>query len=175
MENIILKKPDITMDDEIMRFRKEFLDAKEDMPGCSFLKKTTDTSEWLKKLDSLNSKTGLPQGMVPSEQYVFVRQSDNRVVGMIQFRREFNEKTEKYFGNIGYSVRPSERRKGYAKAMLKAIVPLCKNSGLKNLLITCNSGNIGSQKTILANGGVFESDIFFSEENDYLKRYHIAL
>ena len=37
---------------------------------------------------------------------------------MIQLRHCFNDYLERYGGHIGYSVRPDERRKGYAAWML---------------------------------------------------------
>ena len=39
-------------------------------------------------------------------------------------------------------------------------LPICREIGLDRVLITCIDGNIGSEKTILANGGVFESTVY---------------
>jgi len=94
---------------------------------------------------------------------------------MIQIRHYFNEYLEKYAGHIGYSVRPSERRKGYAKEMLKNVLPFCREIGLEKVLVVCIDGNIGSEKTILANGGVYESTVLEPNENRNLKRFWINL
>lgn len=94
---------------------------------------------------------------------------------MIQFRHYFNEFLEKYGGHIGYSVRPEERRKGYAKKMLSNCLNICKAYGLEKVLVTCIQGNVGSQRTILANGGVYESTIYCESDNVYLERYWIHL
>ena len=40
--------------------------------------------------------------------------------------------------------------------MLKESLPFCKELGLKKVLVCCIDGNIGSEKTILANGGVYK-------------------
>ena len=78
-------------------------------------------------------------------------------------------------GHIGYSVRPSEWRRGYAKEMLKMTLPFCREIGLDKVMITCNDGNTGSEKTILANGGVYEYTIHEPNENVDLKRFWITL
>lgn len=94
---------------------------------------------------------------------------------MIQIRHYFNGYLEKYGGHIGYSVCPSERRKGYAKRMLKEALPLCRELGLKKVLITCLEENAGSEKTILANGGIYESTVFEPDIGKRMKRYWIDL
>ena len=57
---------------------------------------------------------------------------------------------------LGYSVRPSERRKGYAKEMLRQNLENARRMGIKRVLITCVEENVASEKTIVANGGVFD-------------------
>ena len=51
---------------------------------------------------------------VPSVAYLAAREKDDRLVGIMDFRRKLNQNLLNYGGNIGYSVRPSERGKGYA-------------------------------------------------------------
>ncbi len=106
---------------------------------------------------------------------MYVRESDHKVVGVIQIRHYFNEFLEKYGGHIGYSICPSERRKGYATQMLRAVLPACKVLGIDKVLITCVTGNEGSRKTILNNGGVYESTVYEPKENVYLERYWITI
>ena len=116
-----------------------------------------------------------PSGRVVATQFLAVRQSDGRLVGMIQVRHYFNEYLKKYAGHIGYSVRPCERRRGYAKEMLRLALPFCKGIGLDRVLISCEVNNEGSRRTILANGGVYESTVHEPEEDIDLERYWIAL
>ena len=94
---------------------------------------------------------------------------------MLAVRHFLNETLEKYGGHIGYSIRPSERRKGYAKKMLKAALPFCRELGLRQVLITCREDNIASERTILANGGVYESTVREPEKDVRLKRFWIEL
>ena len=92
-----------------------------------------------------------------------------------QVRHTFNDFLEKYAGHIGYSVRPSERRQGYATAQLRAVLPFCREIGLGKVLISCIDGNVGSERTILACGGVYESTVYEPDEGVYLKRFWITL
>ena len=94
---------------------------------------------------------------------------------MIQVRHHFNDYLEKYAGHIGYSVRPSERRKGYAKEMLRMALPFCREIGIDKVMITCIDGNIGSEKTILANGGVYDGTVWEPEEQVNFERYWITV
>ena len=94
---------------------------------------------------------------------------------MLQVRHYFNDWLSKFGGHIGYSIKPDERRKGYATSMLKAILPYCKDLNLDKILITCIDDNIGSEKTILNNGGVYESTVNEPDRKCNLKRFWITL
>ena len=95
------------------------------------------------------------------------------MVGIIDIRHRLNDYLLQFGGNIGYSIRKSERRKGYAKAMLSLGLAECRNLGLEKVLITCDKENISSAKTILACGGVLENEI--AEGCRITQRYWIAL
>ncbi len=175
MDKCRLIKPDISRAEDIRDFRSEMLQAGSSMDGTGPLARMENIEEWLEFNRMLENEDTVPAHLVPADQYIFVREYDNRIVGMIQIRRRFNEVLEKYGGNIGYSVRPSERRKGYAKQMLAACLPLCKAIGLDRVLVTCIEGNEGSRRTILANGGEYESTVYCEPDKVTLERYWIKL
>ena len=175
MEEFILIRPAGEYASQIVEYRQEFLDAGDSMDGCGPLRRIEDPEEYIKTCAEYENKQTVPSHLVPATQFFFVRKSDNSLVGMLQVRHRFNDFLEKYAGHIGYSVKPSERRKGYAKEMLKMALSFCREIGLDKVLITCIDGNVGSEKTILANGGVYESTVYEPNDNVDLKRFWITL
>jgi len=175
MEEIYLIKPTEEYIEKVADYRKEFVDANSSMDGCGPLRRIEDPSKWLEHVNLCSKKETVPEDLVQATQFLCVRKEDNRIVGMIQVRHYFNEYLEKFGGHIGYSVRPSERRKGYAKSMLKDCLEYCKKINLDKVLITCRDDNIGSRKTILRNGGVYENTVFEPNEQVNLERYWITL
>lgn len=175
MKKCILVKPDLSFKNDIQNFRQEMLDANSSMDGTGPLRHMADIKEWLEFNQRCEHAETVPENRVTCEQYIYVREADNKIVGMIQFRHYFNKFLEKYGGHIGYSVRPAERRKGYAKRMLAECLEICKSHGLEKVLVTCRQENEGSRRTILANGGVYESTVYCEPDDVYLERYWIQL
>jgi len=175
MEGFILIRPASEYADQISEYRQEFLSAGDSMDGTGPLRRIEDPEEYIKICREYEDPATVPAHLVPATQLFFVRESDNRLIGMIQIRHYFNDYLEKFGGHIGYSVRPSERRKGHAKEMLKMALPFCREAGLDKVLITCIDGNIGSENTILANGGVYENTVHEPNEKVNLKRFWIIL
>lgn len=174
-ENFKLVRPTSEYASQIAEYRQEFLDVGDSMDGTGPLRRFEKPEEYIKTCAEYEDPEKVPSHLVPATQFLFVRKNDNKLVGMLQVRHYFNDYLEKYAGHIGYSVRPSERRKGYAKQMLKTALPFCREIGLDKVLITCVDGNVGSEKTILANGGVYESTSHEPNEHKDLKRFWIEL
>ena len=175
MGDFILIRPTSVYAVQIAEFRQEFLDAGSSMDGTGPLRRMEDTEMYIERCMNGENPDFVPENRVPATQFLFIRTADNRLVGMLQVRHHFNEHLKQYGGHIGYSIRPGERRKGYAKAMLKMALPFCKEIGLNRVLITCIDGNIASEKTILANGGAYESTVYEPDEQVHLKRFWITL
>jgi len=175
MDRCVLIKPDLSFEREIAEYRKDMIEANSSMDGTGPLKQMDNIKEWLRYSECCEDKEYVPENWVTCEQYIYVRVADNKIVGMIQFRHYLNESLEKCGGHIGYSVRPGERRKGYAQKMLAECLKACKAYGLKDILITCKQENKGSKRTILANGGVYESTVYCESEDAYVERYWIHI
>jgi len=109
-------------------------------------------------------------GFVPSTLYYFI-ENNQKIIGAIHFRHELNEMLLHHGGHIGYGIRPSERRKGYATIMLKQLLLKIKEKGYRKVLLTCNDDNPGSIGTILNCNGVLEDKVEF--EGTIIRRYWI--
>jgi len=92
------------------------------------------------------------KGLVPATLY-FLSDDSGRLYGAIHLRHELNEHLRHFGGHIGYGIRPSERRKGYATLQLRLMLEKLRSMGYDKVMITCDVDNIGSEKTILKNGG----------------------
>lgn len=112
-------------------------------------------------------------GFVQASTYLAVRICDQRVIGMIEIRHLLNDYLLKFGGHIGYSVRKTERRKGYAKEMLSLALEKCRHINIEKVLVTCDKENIASAKTIIGNGGVLENEYLNGQE--ITQRYWITL
>ncbi|HIT52917.1 MAG TPA: GNAT family N-acetyltransferase [Candidatus Fimivicinus intestinavium] len=170
-----LVEPSEIYAEQIREYRQDFLDVNGSMDGCGPLRKCEDPVAYIRECQKYSAPETLPVGFVISTQFLYVCKADLRVIGMIQVRHSLNNYLSQYGGHIGYSIKPGERRKGYATSMLNAVLPYCREIGLDKILITCIDSNIGSEKTILNNGGIYESTVYEPGKNRSLKRFWITL
>ncbi len=174
-ETLLLLRPTEKYISQYEDYRREFLEYGGSMDGAGGLRRLESGRAWLDEVELFSRPETVPEGKVLSTQFILVRGSDDRLLGMLQLRRELNEYLAKYAGHIGYSVRPSERRKGYAKRMLAMALDEARALGLERVMISCFVENEASRRTILANGGVFDSTIFDEGDGETLERYWIEL
>ena len=175
MDEIKLAEPTAEYADDLWAFRQEIIEADADsddqFAGCMSLDKCKSAEEWiricsLRKSDETCESVGTT---VPSHTFLAIRKSDNRIVGVIDLRHHIDHPIlGTWGGHCGYSVRPSERRKGYATEMLRLDILKAKELGIDKMLVTCDEGNVASERTIIAGGGVYENTI--DVEGDKMKR-----
>ena len=112
-------------------------------------------------------------GRVPDSTFFCLDTDRNIFVGAINIRHYLNEELLYTGGHIGDGIRPGERRKGYATAMIGLGLEECRKLGITKVLMTCDKDNIGSAKSIMNNGGVLENEVI--EDGVLEQRYWITL
>lgn len=155
MKRLMLREPTAADEKLVMDFRNEFLSEGSHIPGSAALGTIENYSEWLAHVQA--AKVGLPErDLVASTQYLAFNDETDALVGCIQLRHSLNEYLANYGGHIGYSIRPSERRKGYGYEMLQACLEKAAHIGIHKALVTCDETNIASESIIRKASGVYE-------------------
>ncbi len=149
-----LRRPTLADKETIFDMLAEFEAENSAMDG-GFITKDVDFVEWLEKLKQAELGLELPEGFVPYVQYVSFDQT-GRALGFLSLRLRLNDFLLNKGGHIGYSIRPTERGKGYAKDQLRLGLQEVAAKNISKVLVTCSTDNQASQKTILACGGALE-------------------
>lgn len=116
-----------------------------------------DFEAFLKNIEDERKGQNLPENWVQQTTYWLVE--GDKFIGRVSVRHVLTEKLLKVGGHIGYSIRPSERSKGYGNLALKLVLPKAREIGIEKALVTCLKTNDASRKIIEKNGGVFENEV----------------
>ena len=174
MVNLKLVKATELSAPRVMEFRQNFLDAGEcSINGSRGLHNYEKYEDWLWLVKECEKPDNTLLG-VQASTYFSVR-SDDTVVGCIELRHILNEALAVIGGHIGFSVVPLERRKGYATEMLQLVLAEAKKVGLKSVLLTCDTDNVASYKTIEKCGGKREQEEPFVLDGESYYKYWIIL
>lgn len=181
MDQLKLVKASAVYAKKIWEYRNEFPAGRmrvtydpDRIPGMDYLEKYDGGQKYENILDWLAFCEDMSDKMT---WYMSVREKDGRIVGFILFRHklEYDDDDLEFASNFGYSIRPSERKKGYAKEQLRLGLEKAKAFGLDRVRIVCRDKNTGSNKTILANGGMYVDTIYGEESGLRINRYDIPI
>ena len=153
MDRLCFEVPDIGRKADAIAYINEFLEYGSAINGTGGLNRFLDDYEgWLEKLRA--DSTRVPsEEKVPGRTFFLVRENDDRIVGMINIRLALNERLSHYGGHIGYSIRPTERGKGYNKVNLYMGLKVLDRHGIENAFLDADLENPASWRTMEALGG----------------------
>ena len=150
MEKFYYERPTINRKDEAIEYVKEYNGT---LVVSGGLKNNLDNYEnWLIRIEA--EKEGKIPNVVPTENFYLIRQSDNKIVGSSNIRLELDDELKYIGGHIGYSIRPTERKKGYNKINLYLALKVLNDYKIDYAYLDCLDTNVASYKTMEALGGV---------------------
>ncbi|AIM17849.1 MULTISPECIES: GNAT family N-acetyltransferase [Neobacillus] len=173
MEQLFLIRPSMDYESEYLAFYKEWKESGEVMIPWVISEDRSNFQAMIQFLLDSEQGKNIPSNWVPSSTFWLVNEN-KKVIGVVNIRHQLTESLFNSGGHIGYGIRPSERRKGYATKLLSLSLEKAKELALEKVLLVCDAKNIGSEKTILKNGGIPDTD-FMKEDGTILKRYWIHL
>ena len=185
MERLFLERPSIERKEDAIDYVNEHIKYNSKINGTGSLNRYIIDEDktyemWLEKI---NNEWDMEPSelLVPAETYFLIRESDDKIVGMINIRKMLNNVLiESGSGHIGYGIRPTERRKGYNKVNLYLGLKRLKELGVKEAMLGCVPTNLGSSKTMKAlgaklsrttiwNGNMHE--VYLIDIDDSLEKY----
>lgn len=160
IETFYLETPSLERKDEIIDYINEFIEYKSDINGMEALARILYGYTFEESLNMcLNmqyEEYAKIHGRCQYKTFLLIRKNDNKIIGTINIRWNLSEEMKKFAGNIGYAIRPTERRKGYNKINLYLGLIEAKKVGLDRVMLDCEAKNLASSKTMEALGGKLE-------------------
>jgi len=170
MKNLKLVDPTPDLEADFCEMAAEWREAGENKFKDCF----SDFALYVKSLAKQKEAKELLPNRVPGSTYWLVT-DDLRIVGTSRLRHWLVPHLEKEGGHIGYDIRPSERKKGYGTAILSLTLAKARGLGLREVIVTCDSDNVGSLLIIEKNGGQHISTAVSDRTGKQVNRYKIVL
>ena len=166
-----LVKPELCYKKSAILYIEELLSYNSAIHGTGFLDRYLESSGYEEWLDEIRYLEFNSDSSKVSASTFFMVDDNDFIIGMVNIRHTLNDKLLFHGGNIGYSIRPTERENGYAKIALFLALKECFSLGLTRVLITAEDNNVPSYRTIEALGGVMENKVL--DDGKYFRRYWI--
>lgn len=147
-----LRRPELQDKVTILEMMSEFENEGAAHDGGFWSSEGFHYDDWLEANKLNEMGVNIPKDFVPSIQFVSF-DTMGKAVGFLHLRLRLTDSLRKKGGHVGYSIRPSQRGKGFAKKQLALGIELAHQKNIKQILVTCSHDNEASRRTILANGG----------------------
>jgi predicted acetyltransferase len=169
-----LERPSVRFAESYLGLVEEFRERGEPYVPFTLKYATGDFGAFLARLKACAEGSEIANGFVAHETFWLVG-DDHHVIGVSNLRHDLTDSLRREGGHIGYGIRPTMRRRGYATLILAETLRKAKALGITRALVTCDKGNVGSARTIQKNGGVFHSEELLPGQDDIKQRYWISV
>ncbi|MGF1694470.1 GNAT family N-acetyltransferase [Vibrio lamellibrachiae] len=164
--------PSIEYEESYIQMVREFSEQGEVFIPFVLSENYSDFPAMIDRLASYSRGEQLATVFVANSSYWLIN-TNEKVVGCSNLRHDLNDELLVLGGHIGYGIKPSERKKGYAKLILKLTLPRANSNGITKALLTVNKANLGSVKAIQSNGGVLEAEKKVSGQEGLVQYYWV--
>ncbi|MEA5016179.1 MAG: GNAT family N-acetyltransferase [Candidatus Limiplasma sp.] len=171
--NLRLEKPALHHEAAWLDIVAEIQAAGEAVTPYSLTLELSHYLDFWRKTQLIAKRESLGDKVRADTYFLLGEEKPGRILGAINLRYELNEYLREFGGHIGYGIRPSERGKGYATAMLGMALEKYREAGFKRVLLTCDTWNTASAKVMEHHGGVLENVVDRGDER--IARYWIEL
>lgn len=171
---LYLAKPDLTYYEQFVDMMNEWRESGT-LIAPWFLSRSADSLDEFASLVRMldDCKHGILDKRYAASTSYFVIDETGRLVGAASLRHYLTVEGLQAWGHIGYGVRPSDRRKGYATRILRLTLEQAREKMIYRVLVSAYESNAGSRKVIENCGGVLENTVSVEGENDPICRYWI--
>ncbi|CAH0344257.1 GNAT family N-acetyltransferase [Bacillus sp. CECT 9360] len=173
-KTLYLIKPTIEFKREYLSFYQEWKESGEVMVPWVIREDPSNFQTMINQLQDYKKGENLPGNWMLENSTYWLIDHTKKVIGVVNIRHRLTERLLNTGGHVGYGIRPSERLKGYATEILSLSLEKARELGIEKALVVCDQGNIGSEKTIIKNGGIPDKD-YIEENGNVLKRYWIEV
>lgn len=173
-DTIRLISPALELKEKALEYREEhFAYGETTIYGSELFDKTDSYEEWLSAVTRNTSPLTVSENWVVTDTFFAVREKDRKIIGMIDLRHTLNDFL-KDLGNCGYSVRPLERKQGYAAEMLRQLLLVAKAAGILKLHLSVERDNTASVKVIRKTAACMSAVLLLRIPLQIFTRLHYA-
>ena len=170
MNNVFLVEPSMEYERQYKEMVTTWTAISDDLVPWVLKLDCTDFRKFITYLNNIKNGIDLSVRQVKCSTFFLIK-DDGLMLGASNVRHEINKKLYFHGGHIGYGIRPDHRNAGYATELLRLSLLEAASLGIKKVRITCEEGNVASERVISKNGGVFDTTII--DDDKLTKRYWI--